>query len=370
LKHVEHVFIEHKGILRFPNGSQIIAGHFQDEGDIDAYLGLEYDIIVIEEATTLTERKYKDIKTCLRSSKGWRPRLYLTTNPGGVGHQWFKKRFIHPLRKGEQSETRFIQSLATDNRFNNTEYVGVLQSLRGWQHSAWFKGEWDLPMGQYFPNFPEDVHVLKDVDDRLAREWCAGMDYGFSHYTCVYLGFESHDGDFFVVDCHRERLWLPQQHVPAIKAMIGRHEIRSAAGGERMRKLTLADLQRFTVGSDAFSRQPDGTTIADQYRKLGVKLTCAYTDRIQGWALIQEKFGTSPQGDEGQAVRPRLFIHARCAALIESLQVLQHDPNRPEDVLKVDCDDDGIGGDDDADAMRYLIASKARQIVQRKLRGL
>jgi len=49
---------------------------------------------------------------------------------------------------------------------------------------------------------------------------------------------------------------------------------------------------------------------------------------------------------------------------------MQHDPNRPEDVLKVDADEDGVGGDDAADCLRYLVATKPRTIVQRKLRGL
>jgi hypothetical protein len=39
-------------------------------------------------------------------------------------------------------------------------------------------------------------------------------------------------------------------------------------------------------------------------------------------------------------------------------------------VLKVDCDEDGAGGDDAADALRYLVATKSRTIAQRKLRGL
>jgi len=47
-----------------------------------------------------------------------------------------------------------------------------------------------------------------------------------------------------------------------------------------------------------------------------------------------------------------------------------HDPNRPEDVLKVDADEEGVGGDDAADALRYLVATKARAVPQRKLRGL
>jgi hypothetical protein len=38
--------------------------------------------------------------------------------------------------------------------------------------------------------------------------------------------------------------------------------------------------------------------------------------------------------------------------------------------VKVDADDDGNGGDDAADALRYLVATKGREIVVRKLRGL
>jgi phage terminase large subunit len=362
LKSTDHEFVTHRGVMNFPNGSQIITGHFQNENDIDTYLGLEYDVIVVEEATTLSERKYRDIKTCNRSSKGWRPRMYLTTNPGGIGHAWFKKRFIIPLRKGEETETRFIQSLPTDNRFNNPEYINVLKNLRGWQHDAWFKGEWDLPLGQYFVNFREDVHVLKDIDDTLAREWFCGLDYGFTHYTCCYLGFQSHDGDWFVVNRHRARQWLPAQHAKAIREMIGQHRIEPP--GYRERKLQLEDLQRISAGSDVFSRQPDGTTIADQYRKHGIKLTCAYVDRIQGWALIQELLGNPSEG-----IRPRLYIHACCAELIEGLPLLQHDAHRPEDVLKVDCDEEGNGGDDDADGFRYLVASKPKKVIMRKLRG-
>ena len=82
-----HEFSAYRGVLKFVNGSQIVAGHYQAEKDIDNYLGLEYDIIGIEEATTLSARKHQDITTCCRTSKpNWRPRIYLTPNPGGVGH--------------------------------------------------------------------------------------------------------------------------------------------------------------------------------------------------------------------------------------------------------------------------------------------
>jgi hypothetical protein len=67
---------------------------------------------------------------------------------------------------------------------------------------------------------------------------------------------------------------------------------------------------------------------------------------------------------------PRLFIHQRCGRLIETLPMLQHDPNRPEDVLKVDADEEGAGGDDAADCLRYMVGTKPRTITVRKLRGV
>ncbi len=47
----------------------------------------------------------------------------------------------------------------------------------------------------------------------------------------------------------------------------------------------------------------------------------------------------------------RLLIHQRCGRLVETLPSLQHDPNRPEDVLKVDAGEDGVGGDGAGDAL-------------------
>ncbi len=354
-----HEFSAFRGILTFNNGSRIIAGHFQNEKDIDAYLGLEYDVIGIEEATTLTARKYQDITTCCRTSKpNWRPRIYSTTNPGGVGHAWYRTRFVAPMLERRETETRFVAARVTDNRWNNPEYIRVLQGLSGWQRRAWLDGDWDIAAGQFFTTLRREVHVVEDFDDTRAREWFCAMDYGFAHYTVVLLGCTDGDGNLFVVDEHAERLWLPQRHAPAIKAMLARHKI-----GDR--KLELGDLKRFVAGADVFSRQSDGTTVAAQYARQGITLRPANTDRLNGWAEIMTRFG-----DVEANIRPTLFIHQRCGRLIETLPTLQHDPNRPEDVLKIDADDDGVGGDDCADCLRYLVATKSRTISERKLRGL
>src|SRR5215510_1371415 len=104
---LKHEFSAYRGILTFKNGSRIIAGHFQAEKDIDAYLGLEYDVIGIEEATTLSSRKHTDISTCCRMSKpNWRPRIYSTSNPGGIGHACYRAKFVTPYLEQRETETR------------------------------------------------------------------------------------------------------------------------------------------------------------------------------------------------------------------------------------------------------------------------
>jgi len=356
---LKHEFSAYRGVLTFRNGSRIIAGHFQAEKDIDAYLGLEYDVIGIEEATTLSNRKHQDISTCCRTSKSnWRPRIYSTTNPGGIGHAWYRTKFVLPFLKSAETETRFVPARVTDNRFNNPEYTKVLEGLTGWQKRAWLDGDWDIAAGQFFTTLRREVHVISSFDDSRAVEWFAAMDYGFTHYTVVLLGCRDGDGNLFIVDEHAERMWLPQRHAPAIQAMIRRRKI-----GDR--SLEISDLKRFVAGADVFSKQSDGSTVASQYGKLGISLRCANTERVSGWAEILHRLG-----DPANGVPPRLFIHERCARLIECFPSLQHDPNRPEDVLKVDVDEDGNGGDDTADCLRYLVATKERKVTQRKLRGL
>jgi len=52
------------------------------------------------------------------------PRMYSTTNPGGIGHAWYRAKFIVPFREGKESDTRFVSARVDDNRFNNPEYRG------------------------------------------------------------------------------------------------------------------------------------------------------------------------------------------------------------------------------------------------------
>lgn len=351
---IPHHYSASAGEITFRNNSKIITGHFKTDRDIDNYLGLEYDVIAVEEATTLPYERIKQIKTCLRTSKpNWRPRMYLTTNPGGIGHAAFKSRFIRPYRDDTETETRFIQSLVTDNRFQNKGYRKVLEAMTGWELKAWRYGDWDVQAGQFFSTWRETIHVTGNIDERRAKEWFVGFDYGFTHPSVLILGFYDGDGNCFIVDIHLRRKWLVGQHAPAMHAMIGRHKIYEFRGvQESSRPLTWNDLDWAVAGKDIFAKKPNGGTIAGDYADHNVKFKPANDDRINGAASVLEALGDPEEQDKAPV---KLFIHPRCVALVDQIPAMQHDPDRPEDVLKVDVDSDGNGGDDAYDAFRYGI---------------
>jgi phage terminase large subunit len=346
LKHTPHRYKENKSTIIFPNGSRIIIGHFQYEKDIDNYLGLEYDIIVIEEATQLSQSKIDKIKTCNRSAKpGFRPRRYYSTNPGGVGHTWFKRTFIEPYRSGTETTTKFIPATVKDNKYLNPEYIRELEALTGWLRKAWLDGDWDVFAGQFFTTFNYDLHTVPpdDLPKEIPDTWesWGSLDYGFTHNTVAYAMAE-YDGEIFVLDEHYGNKKGVPFHAERIKQMLARHG------------LSFDQLQNFVAGTDVFAQRgaASAETISDQYEREGIKLSRANTDRIAGAGRILELFGDIEEG-----VEPKIKISRRCALLIEQIPAMQHNPNNPEDVLKVNMGEEGSGGDDGYDAFRYGVAS-------------
>lgn len=345
LSKVPHSYAEQKGLLTFENtGSQIRIGHFKDEKDIDAYLGVEYDLMVIEEATQLSFTKWKNIMSCLRTSKtNWRPRVYCPTNPGGIGHGWYKQIFVDPWRIKAQRDTRYIHTTVHDNAHVNKEYLQYLESLTGWQRESWLNGSWDIAAGQFFTNFRTsgpNSHVVDNVPFQTATKWMAGFDYGWSHKSVFLLAFEDDAGRMFICDEYGERHRPPQDHCRGYFSMLAKSRVHPY------------QISHVSAGPDVFSRESDGTTVADQYRGLGIDLQCGKIDRVNGWAEVLRRLGDPENG-----IKPTLFIHRRCRQLIDQIPLMVHNPNKPEDLEKVDMDDEGNGGDDYVDAMRMLVAS-------------
>lgn len=344
LKNVPHVFNRQEGIIKFPNGSTIITGHFQHEKDIEQYIGLEYEVLAIEEYTQLSKTKIEMIRGSRRSSKpGWRPRDYISTNPGGIGHTHFKADFVEPARRGREKDTRFFDATYKDNPWLDQGYITYLKSLTGILGRMWRDGDWDVGAGQYFVHWDYTQHVIsKWLYWPVPAHWdvWAGFDYGFGHPTSVHFYTEV-NGTLYTIAEHIKPYWLPKQHAAALREIAERI-------GRDIRHIT------FYAGHDCFSRESSGRTIAEQYADEGINLVPANVNREQGAAAMLERLG-----DPREGISPTWYILDTCPVLAETIPAMQTHPNNAKDVIKVDADEAGEGGDDPYDSARYGLMANA-----------
>lgn len=337
---IEYNYKEQAGIVEFPNGSYVLIKHFKDEKDIDNFLGNEYDGIAAEELTTFSFDKWKNLMTCLRSSKpNWRPRFYAAWNWGGAGHFWVKKVFYDPWKTSAQRETRYILARVDDNSFNNPEYINTLRSLTGWKYQSWFLGNPDFQAGQFFTNWNEPEHVfpnrLVNFDIHKAQSWFGNYDYGFGHPSCFHLQCRDNLGNTYCIDEWHQAEAVIQEQAEFIKDVCRRHGVE------------IHQLDYIAAGKDCFNRQKDGRTIADEFQDNEIRLEPVAIDRVNAWAVMQQRLGNVEKG-----VRPTWFIHQRCKNLITQIPMAQHHETRIGDVAKMNADADGEGGDDALESAR------------------
>ena len=343
LGNVRHDYDKQLGELTLWNDSRIVVGNMMHESDVEKYLGIEYDVILIEEATTLTESKYRALRDSNRTSRrDWKPRIYTTTNPGGVGHSWYKRRFVDPFNAGNESFTRFVPATVDDNKMIDAGYERRLNENVGWRLQAYRYGNWDVLAGQYFNTFNSAIHVVDGLPaGAVPVHWWVAMDYGYKHPTVFLLFCKTEDGVVYCIDERSERLLSPAAHSANVYSMI------AAWGLSRDVAATVY------AGADVFSKTGEQNTIAEQYLAEGIGLIRADNDRVQGAGRL-----LSLLGDPSRGVQPKLYIGKGCSRVLESLPIMEHNPRRPEDVLKWDADaDTGDGGDDGYDALRYGIMS-------------
>ena len=300
-------YSETKKCFDFPNGSRICLGYLDNDGDLLQYQGQEYDIIALDEATQLTEYQFHTLKACLRGANSFPKRMYITCNPGGVGHGWVKRLFIdRDFRKGENPEDySFIQALVYDNEVllkMNPDYLGQLESLPPSLKNAWLCGMWDEFEGQFFPEFDYYTHTC-DVSplEEAVRKYCA-VDYGLDMLAAVFVAVDKEGRCTVYDEIHMENL-IVSRAAELIK--------------EKMDGVCMV-----IAPSDLWSRQKDsGKSIAQLFSENGVYFTKLKSERIAGWMCLRELFK-----QDG-----KIKIMRNCRNLIRCLPLLLHDKNRMGD---------------------------------------
>lgn len=322
-------FPSSKGRVDFPNGSRILIGGFNNESDVDKYLGIEYDEIVVEEATQLSDRKIDMIRGSLRSTRpDWRARMYLTTNPDGIGLQWFKQTFVIPHRTNTERWTKFIPASYKNNPHLKPEYIRYLEGLKGPLGRAWRDADWDAFEGMAFPHWNHDAHVIEPQE--LPHWWLRwrAVDWGFAApWCCLWFAKEPDTGRIYIYrEAYQDYLTDTQQ-------------------AQRILDMTTPDEEiAFTFADPSmWSRkvvENRVTTTADTYNTMGVVLTKADNDRLSGKRKVNDVLGNLADG------KPGIQIFSTCQNLIRTLPTLPFDDVHIEDV-------DTTAEDHAYDALKY-----------------
>ena len=300
--------------ISFQNGSRIFFGYCSSERDVQRYQGQEYDIIAIDEATQLSEYQFSIFKASLRGVNDFPKRIYLTCNPGGVGHSWVKRLFIdRDFHSNEDPlEYRFVSALVYDNDVllkSDPTYVEQLNALPQRLRDAWLHGRWDVFEGQFFSEFNEEKHVIGAcaIPNNIKR--FLAFDYGFD-MLAVLLIAKDVEGNIYVEDelC-RTNLTLGEA-AEVIVDFIRERGVEYAV-----------------ASPDLWNRRQDsgksGFEIMRSVRGMPA-MVAADDRRIAGWRVLKEYLSSRIEG-------PKLYICSRCTELISSMQALLCDKNRIED---------------------------------------
>lgn len=322
-------------VFRFKNGSRIDLGYLANDSDTLRYQGQEYDIIAIDEATQLSEYRFAALKACLRGVGKYPRRIYLTCNPGGIGHAWVKRLFVdRDFRDGERpGDYRFIRASVHDNSVlmeNDPGYIHSLESLPEKLRAAWLEGRWDLFEGQFFPEFSREHHVVPPYELH-AKRYFAAFDYGFDRFALLIIAVCS-DTLYVVREFCRSGLTL------------------SAAGEElaricREEAAVGHDITYAVASPDLWNRRQDtGYSGFEIFSRVNgtPRLIRADNRRIPGWRALRERL-------DG-----RLYIFSTCDELIRSMEALLCDKNVAED-----ASDQPHEITHAPEALRYAVMSRA-----------
>ena len=291
--------------LSFSGGSLIKFGYLDSESDADRYQGQEYDMIFLDEATHFTEYQFRCLSACLRGTNEFPKRMYLTCNPGGVGHAWVKRLFIDRDFGPEEhpEDYRFIRSTVYDNRpllAQDPSYLSRLRALPPEMRRAWLEGDWDLHAGQFFPEFRRDTHVVEPFPIPAWWRIFRAFDYGLDMLACLWFALDD------------------RGNVTVIRELYEPNLIASEAAA-RILQSSPEPVKATFAPPDLANRQKDtGRSMWEIFEGAGISLRRADANRIQGWMQVREYL--APQA------APHLRIFSTCRNLIRCLPQLTHDP--------------------------------------------
>ena len=376
---------DQKHTWTFPSGAKIVFGDLQHEKDKFKYQGKAFDFIGFDELTHFTFDEYIYLKSRNRPN-GAGTRVYMrnTANPGGVGHQFVKERFIDPCEplktvwekvtivhpdgheENQWMSRAFVPSSLFDNKIlmqNDPKYMARLASLPEKEKQALLYGDWDTYEGQYFEDFRSEPDMVsanrqgiqsREEAKRL-RRWChvidpfeipkdwkiyRSFDWGYNKpFSCAWWAIDYEGIAYRILELYgctetpnTGVRWTPDKVFNEI------HKIETENEWLKGKHI-------IGIADPAIWNAETGKSIAEMAAEQHVLFQKGDHQRIPGWQQIHYRLAFDEQG------YPMMYVFKNCRAFIRTIPGLQYDEHKPEDL-------DTDGEDHVADEVRYFCMSR------------
>lgn len=398
------VFNDTKKKWTFPSGAVQYFGGADKEDDIRKFDSDQYNLISYDEATHFTEFQYSYlVMSRLRSRCADLPAIARSgTNPGNVGHSYFKNRFVKPHKEGYVKivdkktglKRMFIPARIHDNPAllaNNPEYIQQLMSLSEAEKKAKLYGDWDTYEGQVFGEFrleplsdePDNArHVIEPFN--IPNWWprFIGIDWGYAAYTVVYWAALSPNGRVFIYREYAEKERKVVDYLtdminyttPEERMLMSKVRICHSANQNRGEPSTIYDQLSKALRKAEFKcpielgekNRINGKLIMHEYLRWEPKEKVAkiyggefdkeYADkifRLYGQAAYVEYVKLFEE-EKPELNLPKLQIFNTCPMLIETIPACVYEDS-PEEGKKAE-DVKEFDGDDPYDCSRILLS--------------
>lgn len=322
-------------MLTFPNGSTIKFMYCQRDDDLQKIQGHEYDIIMLDECTNMTEYQMKAITACMRGVNNFPKHTYFTCNPGGPGHAYIKRVFIDRRFNANENpeDYTFVQALVDDNRAlmeSQPDYVAQLEALPEKLREAWRHGRWDVFEGQVFGEFTDDpqhymdrewTHVIQPFD--IPRDWqiYRGFDWGYAKpFACHWYAMDRQDTMY----CFREFYGCTGEADVGVEWTVERvaREIAEIEATDPM----LKGRNIIGVADPAIFQENGGESIAETMTKSRVYFSPGDHKRLPGKMQCHYRLAFDENGI------PKFYVFNTCRHFIRTIPALMYSETQVEDI--------------------------------------
>lgn len=200
-------------VWTFPSGATLTFGHIGHARDKYQYQGAEFQFVGFDELTQFNFEDYSYLHSRLRRLEGSTIpiRMRAASNPGGIGHEWVKERFIIGDRP-------FVPSRYTDNPYMDTDsYSRSLDKLDNITRLQLKMGDWDaVPEGKVFRREWFIRNMYHNIDEEIVsvmRFWDLAATYeedphkvSGADWTVGALLVKGESGKVYLEDMNRFRL--------------------------------------------------------------------------------------------------------------------------------------------------------------------